>query len=160
MTSVSRAGAVADVDLSFLLAQASYVLSTEMTARLSVVGITPRDYCVLSKAVDAGLTQIKLAELCQLDKTTMVVTLDGLEGKDLVQRQPCATDRRARLVVVTPQGKRTLKRAEEVVASVHQDVLDALPAREREGFVNGLTKLAGDRLATPMPCERPPRRRG
>ncbi|MEK8105286.1 MarR family winged helix-turn-helix transcriptional regulator [Micromonospora sp. M12] len=41
-----------------------------------------------------------------MDKTTMVVTLDQLERAGLAERRPVPTDRRARLVAVTPAGRR------------------------------------------------------
>jgi MarR family transcriptional regulator, transcriptional regulator for hemolysin len=60
---------------------------------------------------------------------------------------------------VTPAGQRVAEAGREIIARVYDDVLAALPAREREGFVSGLVRLAGDRLSTPVACERPVRRR-
>jgi DNA-binding MarR family transcriptional regulator len=147
------------VDLAFLLAHASHVLSTELTARLADLGVTPRANCVLSAALSGDRTQIQLADVCQLDKTTMVVTVDELEKVGLVERQTSATDRRARIIVVTPLGREVHAKAKDVVAHVYDDVLSALPASERAGFVRGLTRLVNDRLSTPVACERAPRRR-
>jgi len=148
-----------EVDLAFLLSQASHVLTTELTARLAGLGITPRGHCVLSKAAPGDRTQIRLAELCGMDKTTMVVTIDELEKAGLVERQLSPTDRRARIIVVTDEGRRMVTRAQEIVDGVYADVLGVLPAAERSVFVAGLAKLVGDRLATPVQCERAPRRR-
>jgi MarR family transcriptional regulator for hemolysin len=61
-------------DLSFLLNHASYVLRTRMDAAFAEIGMTPRAYCVLSKAMSGEYTQIELAKLSDLDKTTMVIT--------------------------------------------------------------------------------------
>ena len=41
-----------------------------------------------------------------LDKTTMVVTVDELERAGLAERQASSTDRRARIIKVTPAGRR------------------------------------------------------
>ena len=71
-------------DLAMLFAEASHSLQTELTARLEHLGLSPREQCVLIKALDGDRTQIQLAELCQLDKTTMVVTVDKLEKRGLV----------------------------------------------------------------------------
>lgn len=155
----SRVDAAAEVDLAFLLGHASHVLTTELTARLASLGITQRGYCVLSKAIPGDRSQIKLAEQCGMDKTTMVVTIDELEKAGLVERQLSPTDRRARIIVATDKGRRVAVQAREIADSVYADVLGVLPAREREGLVNGLVRLVGDRLATPVQCERAPRRR-
>ncbi len=143
----------------FLLAQASHTLETELTAGLAVLGISQRAHCVLSKALAGELTQIRLAELCALDKTTMVVTVDELEKAGLAERLQSGADRRVRIVSVTEAGQRVVAQANEIVAGIYADVLEALPAGEREAFVDGLVRLVGGRLATPVPCERLPRRR-
>ncbi|MQA87599.1 MAG: MarR family transcriptional regulator [Streptosporangiales bacterium] len=146
-------------DLILLLSQASHVLTTEMTAQLTELGISPRGYCVLSKAMTGELTQSQLAELCDLDKTTMVVTLDGLERAGFAERRPQATDRRARIVSVTEAGERIVAEAQEIVAGLYDDVLAALPPSEREAFVDGLERLVHGRLSTPVRCQIPVRRR-
>jgi MarR family transcriptional regulator, transcriptional regulator for hemolysin len=146
-------------DLGFLLAQANHALGTELTARLAELGITPRDQCVLSTALSEELTQNHLAELCALDKTTMVVTIDGLEKAGLAERRPSATDRRARIISVTPQGERVARQAKAIIGAVYEDVLGELDEPERTAFVGALTHLTAGRLSKPSPCERPPRRR-
>ena len=51
------------LDLSFLLSHTAHVLATRMTAAFAEIGITPRDYCVLSQALSGEYTQIELAKL-------------------------------------------------------------------------------------------------
>ena len=148
-----------NVDLMLLLNVASHNLLTEMTARLADLGITPRAHCVLSKAVRQELTQSELADMANLDKTTMVVTMDALEQAGLAERVLSTTDRRARIIRVTDAGQEVLDQADEVVFSIFDDVLDSLPADERTGFLAGLRRLAQGRLAAPPMCDNPPRRR-
>jgi MarR family transcriptional regulator, transcriptional regulator for hemolysin len=147
------------VDLMFLLHQAGYVLETEMTAGLAQIGITPREQCVLSTALRGDYSQIRLAELCALDKTTMVVTMDKLEAAGLAERRPSPTDRRTRIVTVTPKGEQVVADARAIVDRTYESVLSALEPDERDGFVDGLAKLVAGRLAEPAQCEKPPRRR-
>jgi MarR family transcriptional regulator, transcriptional regulator for hemolysin len=146
-------------DLAFLLSQASYVLTTELSAGLAKLGISPRAFCVLSRAQQAELTQIQLAEQCNLDKTTMVMTIDELERAGLAKRQPSPADRRAHLITVTHDGQQVVAEGERIVAGIHHRVLSALPERDREPFVESLVQLVRGPLATPAPCERPVRRR-
>jgi MarR family transcriptional regulator for hemolysin len=147
-------------DLMMLLSQAGHALACELTAALDELGISPRANCVLTTALTGDLTQGRLAELCQLDKTTMVVTIDELERAGLAERRPSKTDRRARIIAVTPKGERIVEAAQRIVADVYEDVLGTLPARQRDGLVHGLTTLVGDggRLAQPAVCERAVRR--
>ena len=94
-----------------------------------------------------------------LDKTTMVVTLDELEATGLAERRPSSRDRRARVIAVTEAGKRRSRRPRTIIERVRADVLSALPDGEREAFMDALTRLVGGRLAEPVECARPVRRR-
>jgi MarR family transcriptional regulator, transcriptional regulator for hemolysin len=94
-----------------------------------------------------------------LDKTTMVVTVDELEAQGLVERRPSESDRRARLIKVTKDGRRKVEAADRVLDRVREDVLQALPDEEREVFLRALGRLACGRLAEPVRCAQPVRRR-
>ena len=146
-------------DLLMLFHVASHTLETEMVARLATIGMTPRANCVLGQAMRQERTQSELAELCNLDKTTMVVTVDALEKAGLAERRLSSTDRRARIIAVTPAGAEVVARADRVIAGIYEEVLASLPRGEREAFIAGLTRLAQGRLSTPVACEKPPRRR-
>jgi MarR family transcriptional regulator for hemolysin len=145
-------------DLSYLLAHASHVLATQMAAAVAEVGLTPRGYCVLFHALQAERTQIELAEVSDLDKTTMVVTVDDLEKAGLAERRPSTTDRRARIIAVTEAGERAVTEGTRIVDRVHRDVLDALPGEQCEVFVDALTRLVEGHLSTPVESERQVRR--
>ena len=155
----TKAPSKVDVDLMFLLSQASHALETEMTAQLQALGISPRAHCVLTHALRGELTQSQVAEQCALDKTTMVVTMDELERAGLAERRPSGTDRRARIIAVTKAGERSVAEANAIVERIYAEVLGTLPAGQRDAFVAGLAQLVGGRLSTPAKCERPVRRR-
>jgi len=145
-------------DLSFMLAHAAHVLATRMTAAFAEIGVTPREYCVLNHAASGELTQIELARLSDLDKTTMVATLDELEESGYAQRRPARADRRARVVVVTDAGRQLVAAGHEIADRVHAEVLADLPPASREAFMGSLGQLVGGVLAEPVACERPVRR--
>ena len=136
-------------DMSYLLTHAGYVLSTQMTAALAEIGLTPRGYCVLFHALEAERTQIELAEISDLDKTTMVVTVDELERAGLAERRPSGRDRRARIIAVTETGKRAVAEGSKVADRVHRGVLDALTREQSDALVDALTELSQGYLAQP-----------
>jgi DNA-binding MarR family transcriptional regulator len=145
-------------DLLFLLSQAAHALQTELTAQLEDLGISPRSHCVLTHALEGDQTQIRLAERCAMDKTTMVVTVDELERLGLAERRPSPTDRRARIISVTEAGVAKVAESNAVVERLYASVLDSLPEDEREPFVDALTRLVNVRLAHPPACESAVRR--
>jgi DNA-binding MarR family transcriptional regulator len=146
-------------DLNWLLSQASYALATELTGSLAVLGLSPRAHCVLSAALSGEYTQTEIAQAVGLDKTTMVVTIDELEREGLAERRPSASDRRARVIAVTPAGRKMVQRGRKIVQEVQEEVLETLPADERHALLAGLGRLVRDRLAHPAQCEQHVRRR-
>lgn len=146
-------------NLGWLLSQASYSLGTELTAALAPLGVSPRGYHVLSAALTGDHTQTELAHLVGLDKTTMVVTIDELETAGLAKRLPSTKDRRARVIAVTKAGKRKIAEGRKVMTRIQEEVLATLPARERAGLLDALSRLVTDRLSEPVECDPPLRRR-
>lgn len=146
-------------NLNWLLARVSHALATETTAALERFSVTPRAHCVLSTALKGTYTQQALADAIGLDKTTMVVAIDALEAQGLAERLPAENDRRARVIKVTPAGKRLVAKGEREVGRIQADVLATLPARERAALIEALSRLADGRLSAPAACEHAPRRR-
>ncbi|MFF4192583.1 MarR family winged helix-turn-helix transcriptional regulator [Nonomuraea sp. NPDC001831] len=145
-------------DLSFLLDHTSHVLRTRMAAALAELGLTARMHCVLVHALEEERTQIQLAEIGDMDKTTMVVTVDALEKAGLAERRPSSTDRRARIIAVTEKGAQVARRSQEIVDGVHAAALGSLPDDEREVLVRALNRLATGHLETPAEAPQPVRR--
>lgn len=146
-------------NLCWALSRASFTLTTELMAQLEKIGLSTRTHQVLIAAADGGRTQSDLVRAVGLDKTTMVVTVDELERAGLAERRPSPTDRRARVIELTPAGRRKLREADAIIHMVHEDVLETLPPSDRETFLDALIALVGGRLAEPVPTEHPVRRR-
>lgn len=145
-------------DLSFLLDHTSHVLRTQMSAALAEIGLTSRMHCVLVHALEEERTQIQLAEIGDMDKTTMVVTVDALESAGLAERRPSSRDRRARIIAVTEAGALLAVQSQAIVDRVHKDALDALPEDDRTALLRALNQLATGHLATPAESPAPVRR--
>ena len=142
-------------DITGLLNVAGHALSNRLCAALEGVGLTPRMQCVLVHALEEEHTQIQLAALADLDKTTMVSTVDELERLGLAERRQSSTDRRARIIAVTEKGRLAAQEGQRIVDEVHADALGGLSAADRAVFVDVLGMLAG----TPKdPGPRPIRR--
>jgi DNA-binding MarR family transcriptional regulator len=145
--------------LCWLLVRAGHALTNEIAAGLAELGFGPREHEVLAAALTGEHTQIELARMVGMDKTTMVVTLDALEAKGLAERRPSEHDRRARVVVVTAEGRRQAGKADAVIHRIHEDVLATLPPEERDALMAGLARLVGERLAEPGSTPAQPVRR-
>lgn len=124
--------------LFFRLWRASH---TQTDAALQSVGLTPPLFAVLNYVhAHDGAIQQQIGSAMGIDPSTMVALIDQLEGDGLAKRRPRPQDRRAREVVITPKGQRTLKRARALAEQVEDDVLQGLSAAERGQLVALLRK--------------------
>lgn len=110
-------------DTGWLLARASHAVAAAVAAGLRSQGLSLRGYVVLQVAAARPQSQQALAATTGLDKSTMVATVDELEGAGLVERRPDPGDRRVRLVTVTDAGRTAADRARAVVADTEDEVL-------------------------------------
>jgi len=146
-------------NLAWLLYRAHWALASELAAALEPLGVSARGYHVLHAALSGEHTQTELADVVGLDKTTMVLTVDELERAGLAERRLSPRDRRARIISVTPAGKRKVTEAEKVKERVQAEVLGELTPSEGAALMGALAKLVEGRLAEQAQCTPPLRRR-
>lgn len=92
--------------LPFALARVFRRWRKLLDERLKDLGVTQARWTTmvyLHKSGE-GLTQRDLASRMAIENPTLVRLLDNLEAQNLVVRQPCDEDRRARRLFLTPQG--------------------------------------------------------
>src|SRR5262245_6525782 len=112
--------------LFFRLWRASH---TQTAAALESIGLTPALFAVLNYLqAHEGAIQQRVGSAMGIDPSTMVSLVDQLEHAGLAERRRHPTDRRAREVLITAKGRRTLRRAREVAAEVEDGVLQGLSA--------------------------------
>jgi DNA-binding MarR family transcriptional regulator len=82
--------------------------SDHRIAVLARLGLTPNDSRALgSLDPETGRTMRALAREWMCDASTATWIVDRLEAKSLAERQSHPTDRRVKLVVLTPRGAQT-----------------------------------------------------
>jgi DNA-binding MarR family transcriptional regulator len=100
-------------------------------------------YSVLIALDDEPLrTQAALAESIGADKTRIIGVLDDLQGKGLILREPDPTDRRVRLLSITPEGRRVRESVQAAIQEGEERLLALLPADDRRGFLSALGALS------------------
>jgi DNA-binding MarR family transcriptional regulator len=109
----------------------------------SVQGLSPGRVGLLVY-IDAnpGVTQSRLAEAVQRDRSTMVGVLDLLEAQGLLERRRGA-DRRTNGLWLTRAGRVLLARALRGIARHERRIASRLRAAERRQLLVLLGKIAG-----------------
>jgi MarR family transcriptional regulator for hemolysin len=133
--------------LFFRLWRALHVRAADV---LATVGLTPALFGLLNViGAREGAIQQELGAAMSIDRSTMVSLVDQLETAGLAKRQPSETDRRARVIVITPKGRRLLQRARQMILETEDEVLHGLLPQERTDLTDLLRRAL--QSAPPQP---------
>ena len=79
-----------------------------------------------------GVSQAGVTDHLRVEHPTAVRILDGLEGLGYIQRVPTPDDRRARMIVLTPEGRAVAQKVSAIVANLNAHLISQLDPREAE----------------------------
>lgn len=103
--------------------------------RLKPLGLTQSRWITLSHLKDEdGMQQHQLARLVGVESPSLVRTLDGLEQLGIVERRPCANDRRGKTVHLTDTVDELMTAMDKVLVDTRNQVLGGLTAQEIADF--------------------------
>ena len=96
--------------------------------RLKDLGMSQASWMAVAVAAKAKapLAQIELASRVGVEGATMVAMLDRLEKSGLVARVPSETDRRVKLVRLTPAGTKLYAKVQTEAAAVRKELLGGI----------------------------------
>jgi DNA-binding MarR family transcriptional regulator len=103
------------------------------------LGVTPMQYAALQTVQQApGMDQRTLARAIALDASTTGGVVDRLEARQLIERRTSPSDRRVRLLQITPQGDALLDTITPLMLQAQQRILAPLSPDQREAFMEML----------------------
>jgi DNA-binding MarR family transcriptional regulator len=128
--------------IGYLLKHAQLRFQEIQRQALTPLSLDGRLLAVLIAAEHAGPSQqLRLAENLGVDRTTMVDLVDRLEASGFLERRPDPDDRRARLIHLTPQGRKALAAGIAASDKVEQRFLAALSDADQRTFRRALSRL-------------------
>jgi DNA-binding MarR family transcriptional regulator len=89
-------------------------------------GVTMWAYVVLTALRESDgptRTQAALAQSIGADKTRLIPTLDDLQRRGLIEREPDPADRRVRLLGLTAEGQRKQRAIQAEIRAAEDDLL-------------------------------------
>ncbi|MBL8268821.1 MarR family winged helix-turn-helix transcriptional regulator [Steroidobacter sp.] len=101
----------------------------------------PQCKALASLARNEGISQIKLAEIAEIEPMTLVRILDRMEADGWIERRPDPVDRRARCLYVTPGANPVLEQIDKVSAQMRTEALQGLSADERNQLMRLLERV-------------------
>lgn len=136
-----------DVPFGFLITDTARLLRAEFDRLIAAenIGVTPGEARALVHAGHAGaIRQTLLAERMGLEAMTLSTYLDRLEERGLVVREQDPSDRRAKLVQVTPEAETVLRLIRQVGATIHSEVQEGIDPAHWVIFLETLQQLRLD----------------
>lgn len=130
------------VHLLLVLWRAARAVEEHSAESISAAGLCVSDFAVLEALLHKGAMPINtIGKKVLLTSGSMTTAVDRLERRGLVERQDALEDRRARVVHLTPAGRKLIKRAFADHAAKMERATSALNESERKTVLRLLKKL-------------------
>lgn len=128
-----------------LIRRAHQISVATFSEELSAFGVTPVQFAILHALMDApGIDQVTLAGQVAFDAATIGSVIARLEKKGWLRREAADSDRRRKLLWLTPPGKKAAIAMKPDVVKVQERILAALDVSERQQFTTLLAKLVSN----------------
>ena len=136
------AAQIPGVRVWLVLAKAAHVLGAQATHSIGGLGMCISDFGALELLLHKGPQPVNmLGRNLLLTSGSMTAAVDRLEGRGFVVRRDDPADRRARVVYLTPAGRRLIEKAFARHAADMERAASVLTAPERAALVGLLKKL-------------------
>jgi DNA-binding MarR family transcriptional regulator len=130
----------------YLLYKAGLYAQKAFDEALSAVGLTAREFLLLSIAATGRLSQQDMARRLAIDPTVVVGVVDELERRRLVERQRDLADRRRYILVVSAAGAEMLNKAERAATDATSAFLGPLSDTQRRQLETLLVTLMSSKM--------------
>jgi MarR family 2-MHQ and catechol resistance regulon transcriptional repressor len=128
--------------LWLVIAKSYRVLSLLAEQSIANTGLCLTDFAALEALLHKGpLTITQIQEKVRLASGSMTAAVDRLEKLGLVVRKTSPSDRRARVLELTPKGKRLAASSFEKHAKDIEGLMSAMSETEMEQLYGSLKKL-------------------
>jgi DNA-binding MarR family transcriptional regulator len=135
---------------AFLLAQLGAHAAYRFAERIAVLGISPPHAGILRLvAATPSCNQQALAKRLGVLPSRMVILIDELTEKGLVERKRSTKDRRHSELVLTKRGRRMLEKLSKLAAEHEADLCAGLTAEERNTLAALGRKIVQQQGLTP-----------
>ena len=134
---------------AFLLAQLGAHAADRFRERIKGLGVAPHHAGILRMIATTPCNQRALAKRLGVLPSRMVILIDELAEKGLVERKRNAKDRRHSELVLTKRGGRMLEKLSKLAAEHEADICAGLTAAERDRLAALGRKIVHQQGLTP-----------
>lgn len=122
----------------YLLYHLTTLLQRTMKRELDKIELTHTQFIILAtlfrlSQINKNVTQVDIANESKTDKMMVSKILRTLQNKNLLTRQEHSTDTRAKIIMLTEEGKTLFKQAFSIVKGVEKKFFEPL-AQKKDDF--------------------------
>jgi DNA-binding MarR family transcriptional regulator len=129
---------------SWLLNQFAIVANRSVAEALTGIDARRYHYSLLAALDEMGASsQADVSRATSIDRSDMVATVNELVARGFVERTPDPADRRRNVIVPSGAGRRQLRKLEQLLGKVQEDLLAPLSSDDRGRLVNLLSRQVG-----------------
>lgn len=141
-TMPAEANRIAAPQLWWVIARCHHAIRLLAEQSITNAGLCLTDFAALEALLHKGpLTISQIQEKVMLASGSMTAAIDRLERRGLVVRKATSSDRRARVVELTPEGERVAAAYFEEHAKDLEDLMSVLSAKEKQQLHASLKRL-------------------
>jgi len=138
------------VGVAFLLSQVGAHAALGFAELIRALDLEPYHAGILRiLGSNAGITQQTLSSILGMFPSRLVLLLDDLERRKLIERRSHPTDRRRHCLYLTKAGRRSLKRIGSLTIQLEDKLLGGLTKNEKQELFNMLTRVVAQQKMTP-----------
>jgi DNA-binding MarR family transcriptional regulator len=127
---------------SWLIGRASAYSHQLLVEGFAAAGARGYHHRLLAALEEFGpASQAALGRRTGIDRSDVVAALNELADRALIQRSPDPDDRRRNIITITPAGTQQLRRLEQILADVQDELLAPLSPADRTKLIRLLTRL-------------------
>jgi DNA-binding MarR family transcriptional regulator len=135
--------ATATYTAGMLQAQAYRALKGFMAEQLHKPGLTMQEWALLGILREHGRQRLSaIADRMNVEASLSTTLAGRLLKKQLIERLPDSTDRRAKLITLTPKGSRLVDSTEQQIRSAMRLFLDDVSPAELIVYIGVMAKIA------------------
>lgn len=128
----------------YLIRRAHQTSMAIFAEELSSYDVTSLQFAIMQSLVDEpGSDQITVAQRVALDAATCGSVIMRLEERGWLRREPSPTDKRRKLLWLTPEGEKQAMEMKKPARKVQQKLLASLQETERAQFIAMLKRVSG-----------------
>ena len=138
--------------LGILIHDVQRLMRKRFEARASGLGLSSAQWRLMVRvAKEDGVAQARLAELLEIEPISVSRLVDRMEEGGWIERRSDATDRRVRMIFLTPKASEAYALIKSLAGEVYEESLTGVSSEDRRVLIMGLEAMVQNLADDEMP---------